>query len=459
MNSIFFLTILFQYQVDSLLTDNRTGFELNALINNEIYSISFNPLEKEIYVYDQSSGILSKKDNYQITILDTLNPYLIGTTKIHYDIYEDNLVFVDAGLGRIIRYDIEKKNLRRDDNSYKMRSFYGFVGFFRDDGSVITYGGNGEFTQKNKTLVYNLHKQSEWWEYQNLIQSSNPSTDEKTIGLFETEGFYLFSLFNDDLIVRRMMFDKKLSKRWEKISKYGVRKDFLDGVYSDYSFSNYRLINDNLNVRGKYFYDIEEERLMRWETEIKVVGIYQSSNRDSVHVVYSNTLNNLNNPFKYEISTYSVEDFFENNAFEILESIEDRRIKITLLIIVLLVITVFTYTNLRPKSQTTTTPIFIRDNTVIVRVNNRKVVFSEKLEVDVLSLIEKLKVDEIDILELDQFDELLFGDRGYRSNQTAKRKKVIEKINNSLDRDFITTRKSDSDKRRKMIVFDYSIFE
>ena len=101
----------------------------------------------------------------------------------------------------------------------------------------------------------------------------------------------------------------------------------------------------------------------------------------------------------------------------------------------------------------------ISDNSVIVSTNKRKVVFSEKLEIDVFSLIEKLKVDEIDILELDQFDELLFGDRGYRSNQTTKRKKVIEKINHALGRDFITTRKSDSDKRRKMIVFDYSIFE
>ena len=453
------LIVLSQYQLDSLSVDNRTRFELNALKGNEVYSISFNPNEKEIYLYDQTSGILSKKVSNQITILDTLNPNLIGTTKIHYDINEENLVFVDAGLGRIITYDIDNKYLERVDNSYKMRSFYGFVGFFNDNGNVITYGGTGEFFRKNKTLIYNLHKQNEWWEDQYLTKSRNPSTDEKTIGLFENEGHYLFSLFNDDLIVRRTVFEKQLLKRWEKVSKFRVRKDFIGGVYSDYSFSNYRSINNNLNVRGKYFFDVEEEKLMRWETEIKVVGIFHSLNRDSVHVLYSNVLNDLNNPFEYEISTYSVKDFFENNTFETLESIEDRRIKIILLLIVLLVITVFTYTNLRPKSHTTTTPILISDNSVIVRINKRKVVFSEKLEVDVLSLIQKLKVDEIDILELDQFDELLFGDIGHRSNQTTKRIKVIEKINQTLDSDFITTRKSDSDKRRKMIVFDYSIFE
>ena len=459
MGHIFLLIILFQYQLDSLSIDNRTRIELNNLKGDGVFSISFNPNEKEIYVYDQISGILSKKVNNRIINLDTLNPNLIGTTKIHYDISEEYLVFVDAGLGRIIKYDIDNKYLERIDNSYKMRSFYGFVGFFNDTGNVITYGGNGEFVRKNKTLIYNLHRQNEWWEDQSLIKSRGPSIDEKTIGLFENEGYYLFSLFNDDLIVRRTVFDKQLSKRWEKISKYEVRKEFTGGAYSDYSFSNYRSINDNLNVRGKYFYDVEKERLMRWETEFKVVGIYHSLNRDSVHVVYSNVLNDLNNPFEYEISTYSVKDFFENNSFETLESIEDRRIKIILLLIVLLVITVFTYTNLRQKSQTSTKPILITDNSVVVRVNNRKVVFSEKLEVDVFSLIEKLKVDEIDILELDQFDEFLFGDRGYRSNQTTKRKDVIEKINKNLDRDFITTIKSDSDKRRKMIVFDYSIFE
>lgn len=453
------LIVLFQYQLDSLSVDNRTRFELNGLKGNEVYSISFNPNEKEVYVYDQTFGILSKKVSNQITILDTLNPNLIGTTKIHYDINDENLVFVDAGLGRIITYDIENKNLERVDNSYKMRSFYGFVGFFNDQGNVITYGGAGEFVRKNKTLVYNLHNQNEWWEDQYLIKSRNPSTDELTIGLFENEGYYLFSLFNDNLIVRRTKFEKQISKRWEKINKYRVRKDLIDGVYSDYSFSNYRSINNNLNVRGKYFFDVEEERLMRWETEIKVVGIFHSLNKDSVHVLYSNVLNDLNNPFEYEISTYSVKDFFENNTFETLESIEDRRIKIILLLIVFLVITVFISTNLRLKNQTTTTPILISDNSVIVSTNKRKVVFSEKLEIDVFSLIEKLKVDEINILELDQFDELLFSDRGHRSNQTTKRKRVIEKINQDLDRDFITTRKSYSDKRRKMIVFDYSIFE
>ena len=52
------LIVLFQFQLDSLSVDNRTRFELNALKGNEVYSISFNPNEKEVYFYDQTSGIL-----------------------------------------------------------------------------------------------------------------------------------------------------------------------------------------------------------------------------------------------------------------------------------------------------------------------------------------------------------------------------------------------------------------
>ena len=462
MGNIFLLIVLFQYQLDPLLVDNRTRLELNGLKGNDVYTISFNPNEKELYVYDQSSGILSKKVSNQIINLDTLNPNIIAKTVLHYDFFNDRLLFLDAGLGRVFEYEFNSKTISRLDNSYMMRSFYGHVGFVTKDGDIFIYGGSGEFTTKNEVLLYKNDSQSEWQDYEYKNTRSSPKPEDYPLHLYQSNNLQnyliLFSYKDDLLYVRELSENFTKERVWDIKNKFKIQNGIVSQGSSLNQFSNYRKTGFELNIFGNYLYDHKRGILRRWVTDKNLFGIFESLNQeDSLHIVYNN--NNDDNPLNLIIETYSVKDFFENNTFETLESIEDRRIKIILLLIVFLVITVFIYTNLRPKSQTTTIPILISDNSVIVRINNRKVVFSEKLEVDVLSLIEKLKVDEIDILELDQFDELLFSDRGHRSNQTTKRKKVIEKINQDLDRDFITTRKSGSDKRRKMIVFDYSIFE
>ena len=165
--------------------------------------MAFNPDEKDLYIYTLGTGILHKKNNTGLAVVDTLDCYLIDNTEIFYDTRSKNLKFIDAWLGRVFDYDTNTKKLERTDRSYRLRSFYGFKGFINQYGSIFTYGGSGEFLRKNLILIFKLHGQSEWWEDQTVNQSSNPSVDETSIDFLQLKDYYLINYHESKLIVRQ----------------------------------------------------------------------------------------------------------------------------------------------------------------------------------------------------------------------------------------------------------------
>ena len=165
------------------------------------------------------------------------------------------------------------------------------------------------------------------------------------------------------------------------------------------------------------------------------------------------------NPFEFEIQTYSIVDFFENNTFEVVESERyrlSRFLLILLVTIVLIVSSIATVSNRRIKN---THPIIVSELSVLVKTKNGNVSFSEKIEIDLFKIINQLFNSGTYKIELDQLDELMFKGLGYKTHITTRRNQLFDKINNELGHNFIKKQKSSSDKRRKSVVFDYSILK
>ena len=453
----------FQQPADSLYIDYRTLTEIEIHSARNTHRVAFNPDEKELYIYSIGSGILHKKNDAGTTAIDTLDRYLISNTEIFYDTSSKKLKFIDAGLGRVFNYDTNTNELERTDKSYSLRSFYGFKGFINSNGSIFTYGGAGEFLRKNLILIFKLHglyDQSEWREDRTVNLRGNPTIDEAVIDFLQLKDYYLISYNENKLLIRQAVNQGYRNLEVRIKDQYRFKLSDLEGPSKLYSFSNYKFLGSTFNFIGTYFYDLEGNKLQRWVTDKKVYGVFNPpSENDSLHVVYTLS-DDIENPFEFVIETYEIVDFFENNTFEIIESERSRvsRFLLILLVFIVILISVITILATR-KINAKRYPISISELGVIVKTNNGQFSFSEKSETDLFTIILRLINAETDKIEQDQLDELMFKGLGYKTHITTKRNQLFNKINNELGQSFIRKQKSSSDKRRKIVVFDYSILK
>ena len=456
---LFIFLFSFQQLADSLDIDYRTLLDIDIHYNRDTYRVAFNPNEKDLYIYVLGTGVLHKKNSAGITAIDTLDRYLIDNTEILYDTRSKKLKFIDAGLGRVFDYDTNTNELKRTDKSYRLRSFFGFKGFINQNGSIYTYGGAGEFLRKNLILIFKLHGQSEWWQEETVNQSTNPSVDESHIDFLQLKDYYLITYYEDKLLVRQAVNYGDRRLEWRIKNKYRFRLSELEGPSKLYRFSNYKLFESTFNFIGTYFYDLEGNRLQKWVTDKKIFGVFNPpSNTDSLHVVYTSS-DNDKNPFEFEIQTYSTVDFFENNTFETIESERSRLSRFLLLLLVTIILITSFIAIVRNRRFKNTHPILVSELSVLIKTKNGKVSFSEKTEIDLFKIISRLFNAGTNKIELDQLDELMFKGLGYKTHITTRRNQLFDKINNELGHSFIRKQKSSSDKRRKIVVFDYSILE
>ena len=459
MIALFLILFSFQQPADSLDIDYRTLIDIEVHYDRKTYRVAFNPDEKDLYIYNLGTGVLHKKNNAGTTAIDTLDRYLIDTTVIFYDTRSKKLKFIDAGLGRVFDYDTNTKKLERTDRSYRLRSFYGFKGFINPNGSIFTYGGSGEFLRKNLILIYNLHGQSMWWRDETVNQGSNPTVDETSVDFLQLKDYYLITYLESKLLVRQGVNQGDREIEWKIKDQFRFKLSDLEGPSKLYRFSNYKFFESTFNFIGTYFYDLEENKLQKWVTDKKVFGVFNPpSNSDSLHVVYTLS-DDTKNPFDFELQTYTIVDFFENNNFEIIESERSKLSRILLLILVTLVLIVSVIATISNKRIKNTHPIIVSELSVVIKTKNGQFSFSEKTEIDLFKIINRLFNSGTDKIELDQLDELMFKGLGYKTHITTRRNQLFDKINNDLGQSFIRKQKSSSDKRRKIVVFDYSILK
>ena len=458
MIALFLLLFSFQQPIDSLDIDYRKLMDIESHGTRNTHRVAYNPDEMDLYIYNIGTGILHKKNNTGTTAIDTLDPYLIDNTEIFYETRSNKLKFIDAGLGRVFDYDTNTNKLERTDRSYRFRSFYGFKGFINSNGSIFIYGGSGEFLRKNLILIFKLHGQSEWWEDETVNQSTNPSIDESHVDFLRLRNYHLITYYENKLLIRQAV-NKGEYKEWKIIDQFRFKLSDLEGPSKLYRFSNYKLFESTFNFIGTYFYDLEGNKLQKWVTDKKVYGVFNPpSNNDSLHVVYTLS-DDTRNPFEFEIQTYSIVDFFENNTFEIIESERSRLSRFLLLLLVTIILIVSSIATVRNRRIKTTHPIIVSEISVLVKTKKGNVSFSEKTEIDLFKIINRLYNSGTDKIELDQLDELMFKGLGYKTHITTRRNQLFDKINNEISHSFIRKQKSSSDKRRKIVVFDYSILK
>jgi len=444
---------------DSLYTDYKTVSDLESQRINETRKVSFNPITKELYLYEAYSGYLLLKNN-SIDTLDRLDPYLLGNTLMVFDTY-NKLKFIDAGLGRVFEYDQSNKQLERIDRSYNLRAFYNFRASLLKQNKIIAYGGYGEFTDKTELLSFNSISEFEWESIHKNTHEPDRSAvvidmlmpNENHVNLFAYSNSYL------DVYSLSLVGNTENILKWEPISHFYIPAGIGNGIYRENSFSNYRTIDNKFNLMGNYFYDLNTNELLKWETSNEIFGVFQSSkHQDSLYIVLNDNPLDLYNPINLVVQTHHIDDFFTQNIFTKISS-NQRQLLILILVLAVFVIlcSVILYKNKLVKKPH---KVFEKNGLSLkLHTKNGIISFIEEDEIMFLNHVYTLYQNQTNSIELDKFDDLLFKGIGYKTHMTSKRNSIITNINDQIGDVFIKKAKGKHDKRRVILNFDFTLLK
>ena len=445
---------------DSLNTDYKTVTDLESQRINEIRKVSFNPITKELYFYEAYSGYLFVKNN-SIDTLDQFDPYLLDNTLMVFDTYNNKLKFIDSGLGRVFEYDQNNKLLERIDRSYNLRAFYNFRASLSKQNKIIAYGGYGEFTDKTELLSFNSISEFEWESIHKNTHEPDKSAlvidmlmpNDNYINLFAYSSSYL------KVYTLSLVGNNQNILKWEPSSHFYIPTDIGNGIYRENSFSNYRTIDNKFNMMGNYFYDLNTNELLKWETSNEIFGVFQSSiHQDSLYVVLNDNFLDLYNPINLVVQTHHIDDFFAQNIFTKPSSNQSQ----LLILILVLVVSVILFSVILYKNKLVKIPhkVFEKNGSSLkLHTKNGIITFIEEDEIMFLNHVNTMYENQTNSIELDKFDDLLFNGIGYKTHMTSKRNSIITNINDHIGDVFIKKIKSKHDKRRVILNFDFTLLK
>jgi hypothetical protein len=429
------------------------------------YRIDVDVVNKGLFIYDHKDGSLFTKYDSTVTVIDSLDRMYIDETILYADHVDNRLLFVDEGGGRVFAYELDVKELHRLDKSYRFRSFYGSRHYYLGNNRVYEYGGAGEFSTRHRLLEFNHMSNQEWLD----VKIDNPVSSNFIRTLFldlVSQTFKLIVLSPErdhiEIYSANRPINEENRSTWVLENKFPIDKG-ADVVSVGNYFSNKNLINEKLNILGNYFYDLRTKELSRWQVDDYKYGIFKSFNEDSLIVVNTPVIPNgditLYNPFNYSLTTFGVDDFFENETFEIIPSIRQQRIQLGLIVFAVLIffllgVMLYRKQSTKPQSANYSEPSFnviSSDNHIVVHIGSNTHYFYEDLEIKILTLIYEVTQKGLDTMELDVFDEKVFSGLSHKSHMTTKRNDAFKRINNTLGFEFIRREKSQEDKRRKLI--------
>lgn len=445
---------------DSLNTDYKTVTDLESQRINEIRKVSFNPITKELYFYEAYSGYLFVKNN-SIDTLDQFDPYLLDNTLMVFDTYNNKLKFIDSGLGRVFEYDQNNKLLERIDRSYNLRAFYNFRASLSKQNKIIAYGGYGEFTDKTELLSFNSISEFEWESIHKNTHEPDKSAlvidmlmpNDNYINLFAYSSSYL------KVYTLSLVGNNQNTLKWEPSSHFYIPTDIGNGIYRENSFSNYRTIDNKFNMMGNYFYDLNTNELLKWETSNEIFGVFQSSiHQDSLYVVLNDNFLDLYNPINLVVQTHHIDDFFAQNIFTKPSSNQSQ----LLILILVLVVSVILLSVILYKNKLVKIPhkVFEKNGSSLkLHTKNGIKTFIEEDEIMFLNHVNTMYENQTNSIELDKFDDLLFNGIGYKTHMTSKRNSIITNINDQIGDVFINKTKGKHDKRRVVLNFDFTLLK
>jgi predicted outer membrane lipoprotein len=424
--------------------------------------MAINPHTETFYVYNEANGTLYEIQKDGIQVLDTLDANYLGQVVIVYTLGPEGLLFVDGGIGRVHFYDIDTQELKRLDESYPFRAFYGFGGAVGAGPNIYTMGGYGEFRHSNAFLRFN-YLEKEWSEVTSL---GEPPLDREMGHLFLTNlpsshQYYVSVLDNQLKAYRHNM----ATKEWKLMGTFELDLDPNELGASISGFGNYRQIGNMLHIKGNIFYDFKENEVKVWQSGFNnIIGFFATNREaDSVLCVHLRPDAAVEiNKHDWEVQSFPSSSLLDESNLRVIRPQHILRLAYLFLFVVGsigLFIVVMIARKPRKLSFPVTSAIQFYSDRVEIQTKYRgePVVFFDELDLKLWAFVEQARQNKVKRVSLEDLDEALFAGLMNVTQRSVKRKELFKRINERMEQSFLIIERSDSDKRRKIIVFKWDI--
>ena len=230
-------------------------------------------------------------------------------------------------------------------------------------------------------------------------------------------------------------------------------------------FGNYRQIGNMLHIKGNIFYDFKENEVKVWQSGFNnIIGVFATNREaDSVLCVHlrPNAAVELNK-HDWEVQSFPSSSVLDESNLRVIRPQQFLRL-VYLLLLVVGGIGLFLVVMIARKPRKLSFPVpnaiqFYSDRVEIqTKYRSEPVVFFDELDLKLWAFVEQARQNKVKRVSLEDLDEALFAGLMNVTQRSVKRKELFKRINERMEQSFLVIERSDSDKRRKMVVFKWDI--
>ncbi|WP_069132015.1 SMP-30/gluconolactonase/LRE family protein [Rhodohalobacter halophilus] len=484
---ILFLLQLLTTHSDSSEYYSGATFDLSNISYSQGLFTAIHPENGDIYMYNSHDGRLFQiSDNGSIDTLATIRIENGSRQRIDVHPDGDKLLFWDSGVGRVHAMNLETKEVTRLDESHDHRNQFGHGATLGDDGNIYAMGGYGYWQFKNNLIYYS--QPDKQWE---LFSSPDPEVVPiNNAGRLFRDGnsfYYLIKPLRsnsghsyayqynpeENLWVPHKRLTQMLSQKLLDVER-------PTSVFSQTSTNaidrKRKLIGLLQHTRAEthFAYLLSYEDDMMYEIDLSQLGIYDAKNLFYVHGKDHWVI--LGHPFSTNRRNQLIVRTFQfDESHPALSSIPLQFTNGPSSIFLLgsvgglfLLISgwlfyrnVFTSKEPSPaetatvSSNTTIELIRKAEDEIDVYFNGKKFSFSgDPYLTNMFDVLYEMKSDGTSEMLISKLDQKIFSDSIHSSYKSRMRKKVIQIINSEAMHDVIQEKKSQTDKRVKIVKVD-----
>ncbi|MFO7799483.1 MAG: hypothetical protein R6V22_06905 [Rhodohalobacter sp.] len=395
----------------------------------------------------------------------------------------NELLIWDAGLGRVHSLDLETFELSRLDESHNHMNQFGHGATVAENGNIYAMGGYGYWEFKNQLVFYSQeHRQ---WEL--LSKPDSEIVPSNIAGkLFRTKDTFLYinkpiesntghsyayRYVPDD---NRWVLDQSLTRMLSNALLDVERSSTYFNQTSTYAIDHSRnLIGLIRHTRSQshYAYLIDFEENQMYELDLSQLNIYDIKN--FFYVPGKDHWVILGHPFSTNRRDQLILRTFEfdlsHPALSVVQFQEDDGYKTTMILgsfggLFLIILGWFFYRNIlssgsrdRSKHRAKSSPYIMEiskdgNEELAVYFDGKKFSHSGDVYLSrVFDVIYQMKQEGTSEMLISDLDQKLFSDNTHSSYKSRTRRKVIQVINSESDYEIIEEKKSQTDKRVKVI--------
>lgn len=469
-----------------VLSSNNNGLQSQILtlddlslthLQNVIFS--YDPKQQQVYAYYPTVGYLERYSGIDSRLdyerLDTL--YLRGEQlNVHMQVLseEQKIIMWEAAIGQVFEYDMENKELQRIDDSRVRDYMFGSGSVYVDSLGIYAFGGYGLWEHKNILLRYDFSfrewtkspegghipdkSSRNWLWYAPGQYSLYYLNDGKVSGRVRNNGYYNYGVYRFNLN----------DHTWKRVNNFLLPRD-NNVIWRAFRHNKAYSLDSSVewaHVGGRLFMRLDNGAFYQLKKEVfpntmSITGFYDEGRGEWLFVGRNTIMDARNLWFAFSKIDDSMLEKVNTKSW-LWYILTEEWLWVLLGIVCSLMLWVL-FQKLRFNTSFKSEPDHIlvseENEQLVVSKNGRHVLLTDEYIQQIWQIIVEQKKKEDREMMMVDFDDTLFTVSNSTSYRSKMKTKLFDEINAELKTYVIRAKRSNLDKRYKVIEINLDIIE